>query len=922
MTLVLPDPPKTNLRSAHYSPYAGYNPRIGAYQVVGSPLVEGAVEAFVSSRAAGGRGEVALDIETTGVGAGNWWNITCVTAAFWTPNGVVTALLNPMRETPHRGLLRKVVDNAEKLIFHNSSFDIPPMVAHRLLTFDDVNKVWDTLVLARMLRTTDRAGRSLEQLAMRYKLTPDDGITMANVMTAAGFRSSRDGYANMDIDYGTYRDGATSDTAITLRLYDELLATVRAKHDGMRGNPATLPGAESVDALIAGVQRVNQIALRRSASGYKVDRDYRQAYEKALVYDKDRNPVCDSAGNHLNVEEQVRLASIGLTAAYLIPGRGDLLIEHLHTQGELPSDWPRTPTGKLKADKEALERLSSMGHPLTQAHRIVADHHKISGYLDKVLENSTDTGRLHPQIAILGAAASGRMSVSGVELHQFPGIARPVLLADHDPGFSSVDWSSIEPVTMALCAGDRKLLDPFNAGADLYIPVARQAGLIPADVDDATAAEHSGRKVAKVVLLAAMYGQGGKSLAANLTAALKRTVEVGEAYDLRRSVQDAMPDSFAFMDRISEFAERYGAVSTISGRVLDEDAEYLYRAVNHFCVTPDTPILTADLRHVRADSVRVGDELVGFDEHSPSPHGRGGGKRRFRTAVVKNVNFVMKPSVAVYTSDGRVTVCSSDHKWFVRHPGNQPRLTWVEAGDLTPEHQMMSVGVWDADTSRDAGYLAGLFDGEGSMQTRASGSSCSQITFHQKPGNGVMEEFRGAMDRLGLSYTFIPKSPNNTSPCDGVRVSGLSRMMRLTGMIRPHRMVSRTKDIFDGADLYGEKTMESTPYVVQVKPVGVRKLVAIETSTHTFVANGFLSHNCQGSAADLLYEATLEIDRRGLSDHVHLWMHDELVVSTSVQAEIENAMQTPPQALRRWARVPDIVLRTDAKALGMHWDEA
>lgn len=899
MTLVLPDPPKTNLRSAHYSPYAGYNPRIGAYQVVGSPLVEGAVEAFVSSRAAGGRGEVALDIETTGVGAGNWWNITCVTAAFWTPNGVVTALLNPMRETPHRGLLRKVVDNAEKLVFHNcftgdtafitrdgvrtlaevegqtvqvwadgawreahargygdapvrdvtlraedgtvehvlratgnhrwetvggdlvttddlvagtllraagvsqaassatdeyrdgvrhgsmswsnaafdadtlprdmngqqvadflhgwlllgnvtsahqrarltvtvtkqeaewlktfapfagwivtdfsfsrvtlseardiddapmawrvvsvgepsapvpvycvevpgverftlaqgvytanSSFDIPPMVAHRLLTFDDVNKVWDTLVLARMLRTTDRAGRSLEQLAMRYKLTPDDGITMANVMTAAGFRSSRDGYANMDIDYGTYRDGATSDTAITLRLYDELLATVRAKHDGMRGNPATLPSAESVDALIAGVQRVNQIALRRSASGYKVDRDYRQAYEKALVYDKDRNPVCDSAGNHLNVEEQVRLASMGLTAAYLIPGRGDLLIEHLHTQGELPGDWPRTPTGKLKADKKALERLSSMGHPLTQAHRIVADHHKISGYLDKVLENSTDTGRLHPQIAILGAAASGRMSVSGVELHQFPGIARPVLLADHDPGFSSVDWSSIEPVTMALCAGDRKLLDPFNAGADLYIPVARQAGLIPADVDDETAAGHSGRKVAKVVLLAAMYGQGGKSLAANLTAALKRTVEVGEAYDLRRSVQDAMPDSFAFMDRISEFAERYGAVSTISGRVLDEDAEYLYRAVNHFC---------------------------------------------------------------------------------------------------------------------------------------------------------------------------------------------------------------------------------------------------------------------QGSAADLLYEATLEIDRRGLSDHVHLWMHDELVVSTSVQAEIENAMQTPPQALRRWARVPDIVLRTDAKALGMHWDEA
>jgi len=40
-------------------------------------------------------------------------------------------------------------------------------------------------------------------------------------------------------------------------------------------------------------------------------------------------------------------------------------------------------------------------------------------------------------------------------------------------------------------------------------------------------------------------------------------------------------------------------------------------AIGHNCVTPDTRILTSDLRHVPANELKLGDKLVGFDENIP-----------------------------------------------------------------------------------------------------------------------------------------------------------------------------------------------------------------------------------------------------------------------------------------------------------------
>lgn len=453
---------------------------------------------------------------------------------------------------------------AEGVYTANSTFDIPPLVAHKLLTLDDVNKVWDTMVLAKMVNTSDRAGRSLEDLSVKTGILPDDGTTMAQVFYASGISKAEVGYAKFDLSSGTYRDGAMSDTIVTLRLLHHLEEVVVTALDAESGsNGATLYRADAVQ-LVRDIQRINQITLRRSARGFLTDPNFAEEWEL-------RNRTAFVAA-------QRELENAGLE-----PGRGDKLVARLNDLGQLPDGWPRTKGGALSADKKAMELLINSAHPLAKAHRVFADTTKVAGYLSKVNDQVRATGRLHPMMGVLGASATGRMSITGIELQQFPGNARGILLSDDDTGWSSVDWSSIEPVTMAVCAGDNDFLEPFYRGEDLYIPTARAAGLIPPDVSDEDAKEHKGRKAAKVILLAAMYGQGKTSLAASLAAALKTTVTLDDAAELRQKIQDTMPQTFGFMRSVARRAEATGTVSTIAGRVLNEDVGFTYKAINHFC---------------------------------------------------------------------------------------------------------------------------------------------------------------------------------------------------------------------------------------------------------------------------------------------------------------------------------------------------
>lgn len=334
---------------------------------------------------------IAVDIETHGLTGHGKWEITCITAAFRLAGGAVySVLFDPLRNDEDRALWERVRDRATTMVFHNASFDIPILYAHQLIAFSDIRKVEDTVLLSRQLNTISRGGRNLEKLSGDYGIADDSNVKILNAFKAQN-QTKETGYASSDIHAPFYRRGAMSDTAATLRLWDELYVEVVNLH--AKGQPGdapcmlTLPGAHQ---LVANVQRVGQVTLQMSATGLNWDSDHMDSWLAAQ-------------------ERKFAEATEIVKEAGLDPGNGAQLVNKLNEQGLLPADWPRTEKGALKADKHAMKMLTKQDNPLAKAHTEIAEHDKIWNYMVSTRDTAKATGRVHAGIEILGAHATGRM---------------------------------------------------------------------------------------------------------------------------------------------------------------------------------------------------------------------------------------------------------------------------------------------------------------------------------------------------------------------------------------------------------------------------------------------------------------------------------------------------------------------------------
>lgn len=508
-------------------------------------------------------GLLAIDIETAGLR--DVFTIRCVTAAWNAAGETHAVLLDPCRADHHDDVVREIIARADAIVLHNSAFDIPPLYHHNLIGDDGIDKVCDTLLLAQLAWPDTLVRKSLSVLATAHLGLDDHAGGMALAFKAAGFRTQEAGYEGMDIGSPIYRMGAMADTIATLRLEPILRAAARS---WLTDHPFTERGATTVadaDAVIGRIERVHRVMARRSAVGIAVDPDYLATYTERVEMDRQRHTAT--------------LAGAGLEGG---SGKGAALVSYLDARGELPDGWPRTPTGKLRATKV---ELAGLDHPLADAQRQLANTDKVLGYLDKVATQARVTGRCHPQVGVLGASATGRWSVSMPEYQQFPADARPIFTSD-DPDAAarcevvmaggkptrratgpgrqlwSIDWSQIEPVVLGnMAGGTDAIIAAYEAGDDLYEPLMRAAGI--------------DRKLAKVCLLAALYGQGVASLARQIG----HTEE--SASQIRRQLFAAMPASERFMSRVQTVATNAGRVVTLGRRILPSNENTVYRANNH-----------------------------------------------------------------------------------------------------------------------------------------------------------------------------------------------------------------------------------------------------------------------------------------------------------------------------------------------------
>lgn len=319
------------------------------------------------------------------------------------------------------------------------------------------------------------------------------------------------------------------------------------------------------------------------------------------------------------------------------------------------------------------------------------------------------------------------------------------------------------------------------------------------------------------------------------------------------------------------------------------------------CVAPDTPVLMSDLTYRAAGDLKIGDSLVGFDESVPPRH-----RRRFRKAVVTEMLEIELECIEIETSDGVKTVASEGHPWLVRSGASH---AWCLTSNLHLGSRIMSLGRPQERTdSWDAGYLAGVIDGEGSIEKKGRMKFTQQDNACLAEASRILTDFgvpskvraKGAGKRGHEECFDVVLNP-------GKENSGVEHLKLLAQLRPPKTMQERGERLWVGR---GVQIAEDVT-VVGLRRVGLRKTAAFTTSTSTFVANGMLTHNTRGNIKKMSRNSQMGLDYDTMVvGHFHtLMMLPRLIVNGSLKGYDEYAFagnfpfEPPAQAL--WLTHPE-----------------
>ncbi len=871
---------------------------------------------------------VAADIETRGLDV-NKFTITCVTVSFQLGQDTVALLLDPLRRQEHRGMLARVFDHADRLVFHGASFDIAPLYAHRLITREQIRgKLGDTLVAARMVDTNAKAGRSLEDLATAFRVMNDDRTTMAEVFAARGLKKD-EGWWATDIDTPTYAVGAMSDTVATLRLWGQpgvhghgimakaarYLTSPSAGFDG-RGVLA----ATDAEALVEDVQQVNAIVLARTARGYAVDKEFPGRF-------------------HEQTAEATRAAAQTLAAAGIRPGNGADLVNVLDARGLLHEHWPRTQGGRLKADKQSLEVLvgehisDSMKDPLVLAHRTVFNNEKDRGYVEKVVENAGPTGRVHPEIKILGASATGRMCLpEDQRLLTRRGLVTVDQIRIGDRTLDADgQWTTVRAVHRyadaplrryvladgieLVCTLEHRWVVENAAGGRTVQPLEHAAStdrvrLTPpptpvlSETNSLTVTQRSaymlGHQTTKLAT------QRDSELAdALLTSAAPRTATMTAL----RERWEAQSDQ--------SLAARGMPRNTFLHRVCDQPLDELWNMLEGASKHAKTPhvgitvLPTPTRRHADAFALagyRLGMRSLVYD----TPYGasvilyRGGSSLEGMTSVDVPTADVW----CVTTDSGTFTAWGSQGPYLTGNSASKPEIQ---------QFPKRARGVIVADSGSCDWVSADWKSIEPVVLATASGDR--QFIADMRAGKDPYEPV-GLM--AGIDRKLAKRKMLADMYSQGYKAAALQygwtleRAKEVSWAIRDglpilYRLIDALKEQSQGAG--SVTTLRGRVVDQRFKFYDGSRL--IQDVAQRIAPN----HFCQGSALDVMHHSILELDKRGLSDHVHLWMHDEIVADKVIVNELVDVMSTPPPFLDAVAKYHgiDAFLGVDVNEMGQRW---
>lgn len=268
------------------------------------------------------------------------------------------------------------------------------------------------------------------------------------------------------------------------------------------------------------------------------------------------------------------------------------------------------------------------------------------------------------------------------------------------------------------------------------------------------------------------------------------------------------------------------------------------------CLDPETKILTADLTWVKIKDINIGTEIVSVDEFPGDGRGKG---RKMRLATVDKKVFNKRDAYKIYFDDGRTVVCTSQHPWLSLKTGASDTV-WrsiVKRKDLNGRE----LGVGDkiryitkpwGDSTLEDYWFGGILDGEGSI---AKKEHSANICAAQRDGKVWERMLKYAQDnnynyRIEIDSrkpTLDGKGKLGNSPVNKLCFRRMNETFELLGKTRPTRFIENK--FWVGRELPGKKTGIGWATVTRIEKLPDQEMVDLQTSTGTYIAEGFVSHN-------------------------------------------------------------------------------
>ena len=169
---------------------------------------------------------------------------------------------------------------------------------------------------------------------------------------------------------------------------------------------------------------------------------------------------------------------------------------------------------------------------------------------------------------------------------------------------------------------------------------------------------------------------------------------------------------------------------------------------------------------------------------------------------------------------------------FSAASGARRALTGIRTSGRWSFEHIYRLIAWPPAPSRSwrAGFLAGIFDAEGSFS--------SGILRISNTDAQIIDWISACLREFGFRFAVEERVPPRAKPIKVVRlVGGLGEHLRFFHLFDP--AISRKLDI-EGQAIKSEAPLG----IKSIEPVGTMRLYDITTGTGDFIANGVVSHNC------------------------------------------------------------------------------